>query len=219
MKYLFLLLFSFLLASAVAQEFRLPANGDPGIPGRVPQSFVMQWGEVPGAIAYEYLLTDNSECFVGCAGDTRQQRVNSQFAIEFDLQEDTTYYWILQAHFADGDSTGWSVVYSFRATTPAVENALRLLSPSGPEGLLLIDWGGLAEVQEIQLSLLDAGGRAVRPEGNALIWQGLRPANGFERFQRYSFSLAGLQVGIYYARFALKKGNRTEWVVRKLVRK
>ena len=69
--------------TAQAQQHVSPRNGAKGVPGPFIHSFVIEWEAVPGAIGYEYVLSDNPLCFAGCPGDTRQERVTNTFAVEY----------------------------------------------------------------------------------------------------------------------------------------
>lgn len=209
------LLFS--VTSLMAQKHLSPPSGADGVPGRIPGSFAIEWEAVEGAIAYEFVLTDNSDCFAGCAGDTRQAQITDTRTIQFGLQEGLFYYWITRVFYDNGDVSGWSPVSSFRAVTAEIDEVLRLASPVVEQTVLWIDWQAITDVPQIQLSMIDMAGRQVRPAPLADIWTGLRPRNGFERFSRYEIPLTGLRPGVYVFVFSLQRAEESELLFRKIV--
>lgn len=217
MRKCFFIMLICLTVSLQAQTHLSPPDGGDGVAGRIPGSFAVEWEAVEGAVAYGYVLTDNSDCFVGCAGDTRQGKLTNNRVIQFGLQEGVFYYWITQVYFANGDSSGWSPISSFRAITKEVDQVISMSSPAGEKGILWVDWQGITDVLEIKLRMIDINGRQLRPEPFSPIWQGLRPRNGFERFTRYEIPLTGVQPGVYILIFALQRANSEEIQMKKFV--
>jgi len=126
-----------------AQPHLSPRHGEPGVPGPFPRSFIIEWGAVPGAVAYEYVLSDNPLCFAGCPGDTRQQKVTGTSAVEYNLQEDVWYYWITRVYMNDGEISVWTGITSFLALTPEPYSEIVQIAPNpAHERLkLYVDWG------------------------------------------------------------------------------
>lgn len=201
----------------MAQKHISPPSGADGVPGRVPGSFAIEWEAVEGAIAYEFVLTDNSDCFAGCAGDTRQARTTDTRTIQLGLEEGLFYYWITRVFMANGDSTGWSPISNFRAVTVEIGEVFRLASPVVEQTVLWVDWQAITDVPQIQLRMVDLSGRQVKPVPLSPIWEGLRPRNGFERFSRYEIPLTGLGPGVYVFVISLQRAASEEFLFRKIV--
>lgn len=164
-----LLLLIFLLGSphyAEAQR-RFPPNDSAGVPGVVPNSYVISWSSLPNAIGYSYVVSDNPLCFSGCSGDTREAFVRDTNAVEFNLQINHRYYWIIQARYAENDSSGWSLIYSF--TTSETDFTRRMISPA-PNPIeeqvirLRIDWAQNPKAQSVFLTLISPTGQQIREE-------------------------------------------------------
>lgn len=216
MKKTFVLAFIFSFSGLVAQKHLSPPSGADGVPGRIPGSFAVAWEAVEGAIAYGFVLTDNSNCFQGCAGDTRQGRITDTRTIQFGLQEGIFYYWITRIYYANGDSSGWSPISNFRAITADIGEIISVESPATDQSVVWIDWQGITDVLEIKLRIIDLQGRQWHP--NLAGFQlGLRPRNGFERFSRYEIPLTGVRAGVYILVFALQRAEGEERQVKKLV--
>ncbi len=198
--------------SGSAQEHLAPPSGEMGLPGPILNSFVIQWAEVPDAVAYEYVLTNNSMCFAGCAGDTREERVAATTAIEYDLIQNIQYYWITRVFFANGDSSGWSQISNFQAATPPANFGIAMENPTPAASLVRVDWAALEGVAEVKMDLFDAHGRIT---GQSFVF---RQLNSFTRFGEYALLLDGVRAGVYYARFSLiRRDGGEEARVRKLV--
>ncbi|MEM6262106.1 MAG: hypothetical protein AAGI38_06325 [Bacteroidota bacterium] len=185
-------------AYALAQTPILPENGGAGIPGPVAGSFGIYWQVEPGAISYEYVLTDNPQCFVGCPGDTRQQTVGSLGAVEFDLRDSVWYQWMVRAKFPDGDSTAWSVVSSFLTLTPELGAPLMVFpNPAVFEINLKIDWAVATNVKEVTAVMLDEWGRVVQPQSRLSNELPLARSR-FNRSNTIRFRLEGMPGGRYF---------------------
>lgn len=215
-RYLIIILLLF-ITNLQAQKHISPPSGADGVAGRIPGSFAIAWEAVEGAVAYAYVMTDNSNCFAGCAGDTRQAKTTDTRTIQFGLREGIFYYWITRVYYANGDSSGWSAISNFRAVTAGIDEVIRLASPVVEKGVLWIDWQGISDVPQIQLRMVDMQGRQLRPNPDSPIWQALRPRNGFERFSRYEIPLTGVQPGVYFIIFSLQRAKEEEIQFKKLV--
>lgn len=173
-----------------------PANGADGIPGVVPKSFIIEWAPVQGAIAYEYVMSDNPLCFTGCPGDTRQQVVQATTATEYNLQTDIWYYWITRILLETGDTTEWTLISSFFASTPESKGNIIELSqhPSTGENInFKIDWGINPNATEIELGLYTISGQPLRN------WVFKKTSNGI-RFEDVWVPRESLASGIYLIR-------------------
>jgi hypothetical protein len=158
----FALLVSLLLAAKLpAQAHRAPVHRGLGIPGPEVGSFVIHWEKVLGAIGYEFVLTDNQYCQAGCAGDTRQRFVSDTFAIEFDLAEKVSYYWITRVYYPNDSISPWSNISSFQALTPATKKLYHLEAAPTPGAvpLLRLDWQANPSAQQLVVRTLDLQGR------------------------------------------------------------
>ncbi|MEX0747660.1 MAG: hypothetical protein WD275_06640 [Rhodothermales bacterium] len=190
-----LLLTIWLASPVLAQRHLSPTHGGDGVPGTFPHSFVISWESVPRAIAYEYVLSDNPQCFSGCPGDTRQAFVSGTTAIEFNLQEDTWYYWITRVHFEGGDVGVWTNISSFLARTPNISSGIASVSPnpSTDQISVHVDWGIEPVARFVEMTLFDLlGRRVVGP---------LRLEKSSPRFEVFRITPGGLASGIYVARF------------------
>lgn len=177
---------------AMAQEHSLPENMGLGIPGPQLRSFVIAWHPVPGAVAYEYVLTDNFLCFSGCVGDTREAVVSDTFALERELLPDKQYYWITRAHFAD--SLGpWSLISWFWSYTPPPAPLVQVV-PNPVEGPMLVqvDWAGNELADQVLVHMTDQQGRTV-----AGPWQ-WEPASGVSRLETREPDRSQLPPGLYF---------------------
>ncbi len=209
-------IFFFLLgASVCAQTHLSPPDGGLGVPGRIPGSFAIEWEAVAGAIAYEYVLTDNENCFVGCAGDTRQGRVTQTQVFEFDLREGAFYYWITRVFFDDGTSTGWSQISAFQAVSLENSGFIRFVNPVHELLILQVDWQAGFDVQQINARLIDQQGRDLL--SSQALWPAIRPRNGFERFSRYELPLTGIRPGVYFVFLSLQKIEGEELQFKKII--
>lgn len=149
-----------------AQVHRFPDQGEKGVPGAVHNSFVIGWGGIEGAKAYQYVLSDNPLCFSGCSGDTREKFTEDTVAVEYNMQPDTWYYWITRIIYTKGDTSEWSLISSFFAENPEDSRA-KLVSiagnpVSGPELPLRFDWGLNPEASQVKLKLMDLNGNILR---------------------------------------------------------
>lgn len=146
----------------LGQVHRFPAHGGEGVPGTVPFSYALGWSKVPGALGYEYVISDNPLCFAGCTGDTRQQYVRDTAVVEFNFQPEKWYYWITRIHEGEQDTSEWSLISSFFTRpandAPGIVNVAP--NPVGPEGLhVRLDWAQNPLATAIDFSLRDLQGR------------------------------------------------------------
>lgn len=153
-----LVIFSFLVVHG--QEHAFPVDKGLGEPGPKARSFVIGWHPVPGAVGYEYVLTDNFLCFAGCAGDTRNEIVQDTFTIEYELLIDKQYYWVTRVHFENGEAGPWTLISEFWAWTPPVEPIVQV-APNpviGPFRVQL-DWGANPDADILIVTILNTEGR------------------------------------------------------------
>jgi len=175
-----------------SQEPLAPPNGGDGIPGPLDKSFSIHWAPYPNAIAYEYVMSDNPLCFAGCPGDTRQKIVSDTTALEYNLQVDVWYYWILRVIKSEGDTTNWANISSFLALeqksrgksffqlgpNPTAENKLNIT----------INWENNLEAQFVDIQLFD-------PKGTAIYASRLNK-EGYFKFNEYEIDLRSSQSGL-----------------------
>ena len=175
------------------QVHSIPENGAKGIPGTVPNSFIIGWKPFEDAIGYEYVVSDNPLCFVGCAGDTRQAMVTDTLAQEFNLQENTWYYWITRIIHASGDTSHWSLISSFFTESPSDSDAKMLsIAPNPviyPTLNLRLDWAQNPEANTVEGVIYDQNGNPRREFSfNRLFGV---------RFEDIEMSIDGLPAGMY----------------------
>jgi hypothetical protein len=206
-----LLWLSILSWPVLAQE-RYPANDSAGIAGTVPNAYLIAWSPVPGAVGYEYVVSDNPQCFVGCAGDTRQAFVRDTAALEYDLQINHRYYWILRTYYADGDTSGWSLIYSFTTGEPSFERQMVLLTPNPiQEGVIQLrfDWAQHPRAAAVTL-------RLIGPQGRELGSETFQPRQQLVRYGHFRWAVPGLAPGRYLLRVDITELERqvssTRWL-------
>lgn len=124
MKIIYLLLFSvsfFGINTVIAQEQKIVT------PGKYKNSFVLSWEKSDTVSKYEYVVSDNPECFGGCVGDTKNATVFGNEATVFPKFENKTYYWKVRPIVQEGDSTlYWSAIHSFETNYPEEQKASTL---------------------------------------------------------------------------------------------
>jgi hypothetical protein len=177
-----------------------PPHGARGAPGPFPHSFTIEWESVPGAIRYEYVLSDNPQCFSGCPGDTRQGFVQGTSTIEYNLQEDTWYYWITRVYFSESEKSVWTNISSFLADTPGISSHIASVAPNPATDVVTVrvDWGVNPAARFVQFTLFDLLGRKVAGP--------IRLDKSSLRFESFRVSAEGLAAGVYMARF-IADGN------------
>lgn len=181
---------------AFGQFGRFPDNGESGIPGAIPNSYVIGWSPLPGAQGYEYIISDNPQCFEGCSGDTRQQFVRDTASVEFNLQANHRYYWIIRTYFAEGDTSEWSFIYSFTTENTDYSRKMIQAAPSlVSDGVLRLrlDWAQYPEANFIDITLIGLDGRLL---GN----QSYRTERQLARYQTIEWPLPQLAPGTYIVR-------------------
>jgi hypothetical protein len=176
-----------------AQSLAFPESGGDGTPARAEGAFVIGWKSYPGAIAYEYVLTNNFLCFIGCAGDTRHFTVTDTFAIEYELIPETWYYWITRMHFADSVASDWTAISNFY--TPRFEDQEPLIwypNPvSGDEVFMKVDWTAEPEAVRAVARLLSTDGRQIAASA------AMTQSAGELRFSETRLGLEGVGPGMY----------------------
>ncbi|MEL6673810.1 MAG: hypothetical protein AAFR61_16510 [Bacteroidota bacterium] len=176
-----------------AQVHLFPENGGDGIPGAAPHSYVIGWGRIQEAFAYEYVVSDNPFCFAGCAGDTRQFTVFDTAAVEYNLVPETWYYWITRAYLDNGDTTHWSLISSFLTAKPS--DGSRLLKVGQNPVLdgqirVIVDWSIDPEAPDIRLRLINM-------QGVTLTTHTHRRGGSLLRFEEVSLPTPPLISGTY----------------------
>ena len=188
---------AFLIVAPLQAQIHLyPKEGEKGISGPVPRSFVVGWQHFEGAVNYQYVVSDNPLCFSGCAGDTREGFVADSFVVEFNLEPNRWYYWITRIHFANGDSSAWTLISSFFTEGPEDQARILAVAPNpvaGDQIKLRVDWGLNPDAQKIQLKLFNQQGHLVRDE--------LIAKESFVlRFEEVQLPIDDLPSGIYHLR-------------------
>jgi len=199
-----LFFFCILLGLMQAQTGRFPDTGEAGIPGTVPNSYVIGWEPVEGALGYEYVVSDNPQCFVGCSGDTRQQFVVDTAAVEFNLQAERFYYWIIRTYFSEGDTSAWSFIFSF--STQATDFTRRMIVPApnpieNQQIRLRLDWAQNPEAEGVSLTLINRQGAKVRTADRTYTRQ-------LARFDHIEWEAADLPAGVYVLRADIRIPRR-----------
>ncbi|MDP5170915.1 MAG: T9SS type A sorting domain-containing protein [Bacteroidia bacterium] len=176
-----------------AQQHASPTNMALGVPGPAARSFVIAWHPAPGAVAYEYILTDNFLCFAGCAGDTRQRMSTDTTAIEYELLIDKQYYWVTRVHFANGEIGPWSLISEFWSYTPDLMPILQVApNPVEEDFRVLLDWGANEDVDFLRVRMISLDGQLVY--GPVMI----RPETAFSRMETLVWEEVDLPPGQYF---------------------
>ena len=199
----FWLFTSLLLATMQAQFGRYPDNGKAGVHGTIPGSYVISWRSLPEAVGYEYVLSDNPQCFEGCAGDTRQEFVRDTAAIEFNLAPNKFYYWILRTYFANGDTSEWTLIYSFTTEETDFNRRMIVAAPTRVEDDVLrlrLDWAQYPEANFVDLELVSLDGKAT----GGLSY---RTQRRLSRYQTIEWPLPHLGPGTYLVRALIGEGD------------
>lgn len=191
------------------ENIRLPANGSLGVEGQLSNSFVIRWSPVEGIESYEYVLTDNPNCFAGCGGDTRQKKIVDTLAVEFALQSNTWYYWIIKYNFSDSTESTWSPIFSFLATkskesSPIISAFPTLFSSGDHELTVELNWEAnpTFSIYSFQLSAISGEFFFSSPtyikETTSL------------RFESRIIKIPNLPPGLYFIEFLLQNDGNTK---------
>ncbi len=216
-KYIVTLFACYILAFDIsfAQTHLEPDNGANGISGPVTNSFIITWASVDSAASYEYIVSDNPLCFVGCPGDTRQQNVPDTTATEYNLQEGKMYYWITRVHLLNGDTSYWTgVPSSFLAKwTEKEKDEIIKVAPNpciNKEVVINIDWAINPKAEEISIELFSVFGIKVK---EAVVQK------ESTRFQEVKIYLPAIKKGIYIAQFVIddNPNNPNNRIVEKVI--
>lgn len=190
------------VSSSYGQIHAYPENGGQGVPGTEPNSFLFGWNSTPNVIGYQYVVSDNPRCFVGCSGDTRFRTVFDTVGVEFNLQKDHWYYWITRIIYANKDTSLWSPISSFLTT--AAEASPRMVNPPNPiesdDIPFNIDWG--LDPDAIQLNY-----RLVNIQGHQLIRGSYDKPHPDIRFDQYALPIESLPGGYYILEIRVKRAN------------
>ena len=201
--------------STLAQAHLEPVDGADGIPGPVSNSFYFSWAIVDSAEGYEYILSNNSQCFAGCAGDTRQAFTGeTPSALEYNLIEGISYYWITRIIYKNGSKSSWSSITSFRAITPPYINPTELVrlgpNPSSNKLQIEIDWDFRPEAKELNFDLYTING--VKISSNVITKQSQNI-----RIQTYEYPTSHLKEGIYIAWYVSDAFDQAQVIKRILI--
>ncbi|MEZ4688052.1 MAG: hypothetical protein R3B47_18930 [Bacteroidia bacterium] len=167
MKHIFSLIVCLIIfQNNFSQQHFGPIAGQPGTPGTVPGSFVIDWEEVADAIAYEYVLTNNELCFLDCPGDTRNEVVSHSEAVEYALQDSTYYFWITRILYENGDTSDWTLPSYFFAVAPDFSEPVLIAASTAPNTLRIrLDWAALQGAESLSFEIFDSQGRKVQQSG------------------------------------------------------
>lgn len=212
---LFACLFLFMsFSSAYAQLNRFPDNGSEALPSAIPNSFLVGWSPYEGAAFYEYVISDNAQCFIGCSGDTRLAKLVDTVAVEYNMQPEKWYYWILRIHYANGDTSEFSSIYSFFTEQP--EDQARLLTAAsnpiiGSNAKFIIDWAQNEDAIEVEINIYDQNGNHRKAESYR---RGLTAL----RFEEVLVPISDLPAGYYFMNVLIgNQNNRNNFYTIKLM--
>ena len=222
-KHIVSLIFFYLicLSLSFAQAHLEPPDGGNGIPGPVAGSFVIKWASVDTATAYEYVMSDNSNCFSGCGGDTRpppgdppNKVYNDTIATEYNLQEKTWYYWITRIYYTNGNTSNWSAISSFLAKTPEAVRIVKIaLNPLRDKTITVnIDWLVNPDAKKISFELYSISGHKIATKR-------FIEKNNAGRYQSYDLSFNTILKGLYIAVFIVddNPNNPNNKIIHKII--
>ncbi len=209
------LLLVFVFGQLMAQIHLAPHSGTNGIPGTATNSFIIRWASEPGAVDYEYVMSNNRQCFETCPGDTRQHKTSGDTtATEFNLIADRWYYWITRVIYENGEVSDWTAISNFYTETPKNEGKIAFIAPNPVKDKVLkitIDWATNINAQSLTLHIFNLDGNVVVPP--------LQIEKQVGRFQEVSFPLLFLASGNYFVRFVVdeKQNTGTSMSISKIV--
>lgn len=189
----FVILLLTVVISLEAQFNREPANGSLLIPGPYSRSAIIRWSPLPNAVSYEYVMSDNPNCFSGCSGDTRQKSVPDTSAIEVNLQENVWYYWIVRTYFNDNTDSGWSGVYSFRTFFEVSETLFELypVPGFGNDLKFRIDWSVDPTLNSYSVEVYDLFGKQLHDSKSFV------KSPAIFKYEEFEAKLPELRAGMY----------------------
>lgn len=207
----FFLFFGFSIVLADAQpKLLLPENGGKGIPAFEARSFVIIWDTVGSASYYEYVISDNPNCFKGCSGDTRNETTPSTSATEYAMQINKWYYWIVRVFYTNGDTSNWSGIWSF-FTEPSADNEVPFIlafpNPARSNVNLRIQWTQEPDITTLSVDLFSLDGRIISRNQKIVLQK-----NIFQRDEIFPLPTTNLSPGIYLA--VIREDNITKKVVK-----
>lgn len=202
------------LSLSFAQIHLEPPDGGNGIPGPVAGSFVIKWASVDTAIAYEYVMSDIQDCFVGCGGDYRQDTVTDTFATVYNLQENKRYYWITRIHYNNGESNWTFNESDFLAKTPEAVRIVKVaLNPLRDKTITVnIDWLVNPDAKKISFELYSIS-------GHKIVTRRFIEKNNAGRYQSYDLSFNTIPKGLYIAVFIVddNPNNPNNKIIHKII--
>lgn len=185
----------------VAQTHLAPLSGSDGVPGTVANSFIVKWASAPGAVDYEYVMSNNRQCFETCPGDTRQQKTGGDtMALEYNLIADRWYYWISRIIYEDGEMSDWSAISNFFTKTPESQGNIVTIAPNPISDNTLnitIDWAVNIGAQYLNMQVYQISGQ--------LIIDGIHIEKQLGRYQNVSIPLFFLSSGTYILKVIVDK--------------
>jgi hypothetical protein len=213
-----LIFFAFSLISFdVSSQIHIaPPNGGDGLPGAVSRSFEIYWESIDSASYYEYIVSNNPACFEGCPGDTRQKKTLDTLGVEYNLQENTWYYWITRIYYENGDTSPWTFISSFLAISSEIidKGQLAVFAPNPTFGDINIklDWGVNPEAETITINLYSINGLKV---GETVIIE----KTGVSRYQKYLLPFSIPTEGVYIAEFVIddNPNNPNNRIIKKII--
>jgi len=82
--------------------------------GKYDNSYILSWTPIDSITEYEFVVTDNSNCYAGCSGDTRSELISKNEVLIFPTYKNKTYYWRIRPVLSTYDTTqNWSSISSF----------------------------------------------------------------------------------------------------------
>ena len=214
-KFFASLLIVFIAGHIAAQTHLAPQSGTDGIPGAVLHSFIIQWASEPGAVDYEYVLSNNRQCFETCPGDTRQHKTGSDTtATEMNLIADRWYYWITRIIYENGEVSDWTAISNFYTKTPEGQGKIAFIAPNpvkDKELKITIDWAININARSLTMHILNMNGNEVASPFHIEKEAG--------RFQTETVPVFFLPAGIYFIRVEIdeKQSNNANRFILKMI--
>jgi len=212
-KFFAILLIVFISGHLAAQIHLAPQSGSDGIPGAVANSFVIIWEQEPDAVDYEYVMSNNRQCFETCPGDTRQHNTGGDtIATEMNLIADRWYYWITRVIYENGEFSDWTAISNFYTKTPEGKGEIAFIAPNPAKDKLLnitIDWATNINARSLTMQILDLNGHQI-----AAPFQVDKQAG---RFQKASFPVFFLPAGVFFLQIAVDENQNDRLILKMIV--
>jgi len=173
---------------------------------RFKDSYIISWPKQEGVKQYDYIVTDNSLCFRGCAGDTKEGIVNDTSLLVAPNYPGRNYFWRISPVKSETDTNRyWSEIKVFNTLSSSDSKPTDwiTISPNPSSSNLLkltLDWLVVQNEATYDCLIYDSKGNVVSR------YENFSPKNRDDlRFSSHDFDLHGLKTGHYFLLLSSKK--------------